>query len=119
MEKIKLSKESEKEKRIDRDKVVLGLVMLPFLMAMVLSATYGTKFAVDNMNEQHERREKVEAKKYDLLSKELGVGEKNIIIEEQKSKKYDLVLTSKGDYRVVFSNFDDPDKLKLERVLKD
>ncbi|MCY8636554.1 hypothetical protein MOD96_01895 [Bacillus sp. S17B2] len=88
---IKVNKEDGKRRRINW--LTISFILLFFIGAISVGEI--VRQAIANKVNSKKISEEVEHNKYELLSKELSVEEKNIIIEEQKSKNYDLVLTSR------------------------
>lgn len=55
-----------------------------------------------------------ESKRYELLSEELEVNEKNIILEYDNGSY--LVNSEKGDFKVIFEGTED--KMKIDKMVK-
>lgn len=62
---------------------------------------------------------KLDEKKYELVSNELGVSKKNIIIDDSISDDYVKASTDKGSYKVIFKNENDPDKIAISNIVKE
>ncbi|MCY8636551.1 hypothetical protein MOD96_01880 [Bacillus sp. S17B2] len=62
---------------------------------------------------------KLDEKKYELVSNELGVNKKNIIIDNSISDDYVKVSTDKGSYKVIFKNENDLDKISISNIVKE
>lgn len=88
-----------------------GLILpLGFLFGLICMLVDGCSFVESGA-------ELVKEKKYKLVSQELGLREKDVVIEHG-DRGTDKVLTNKGTYNVIFNTAKDPDNLEIKHIRK-
>ncbi|MCY7751397.1 hypothetical protein MOB18_20255 [Bacillus inaquosorum] len=96
-----------------------SLRTLIMLILIVMFFAFCFKILGTALNESETHYDDIEQKKYELLAEELNVKKKNIVISHKWFQDFDIATTDRGEYKVVFKNDDDIEKIVILNISKE